>query len=401
MNKEKFKLYGDGINDDFPAIQELLDSEISEVYLPTPEKHYAISKTLKIHSGQTLRLGETTRIVLLPESSCYMLTNAEKDAHDITVVGGIWDYDNKNQAPNPAKANPTFWERTHADGNFDKEVNYDTLGYLGCIMSFDHVERFSIHDLTLKNPITFCLRMAYMKYFTVENIRFDQNLGNPSAENMDGVHVDGGCHYGSIRNVQGTCYDDIVALNANDCYDGPITNIEVDGVFGKDSLRGVRVLSTSSLVTAISISNVFGTFYQNCIGLTFFYPKIGRRGKMGHISISNVYGENAPRRPEYKKDGPYTMPFVWIDGELDIESVTIDKVYRDEKLGDINTIGIWEGANIRNLSISNVACKNETGAPLSLIKNEGHIDKLYLYNLDSGKDNILENNGTINAIIEK
>ena len=122
---------------------------------------------------------------------------------------------------------------------------------------------------------------------------------------------------------------------------------------------------------------------------------------MGHISISNVYGENAPRRPEYKKDGPYTMPFVWIDGELDIESVTIDKVYRDEKLGDINTIGIWEGANIRNLSISNVACKNETGAPLSLIKNEGHIDKLYLYNLDSGKDNILENNGTINAIIEK
>ena len=396
----KFTLYGDGINDDYLAIQELLDSGISEVYLPPPKKNYAISKTLKIHSGQTLRLGETTLIVLLPESSCLMLSNAEKDAHDISVIGGIWDYDNINQAPNPAKAEPDFWERTHADGNFDKEINYVNLGYMGCIMAFDHIERFSIHDLTLKNPVTFCLRMAHMKYFNVENIRFDQNLGNPTAENMDGVHIDGECHYGSIRNVQGTCYDDIVAINANDCYDGPVTNIEVDGVFGKDSLRGVRILSTGSLVNSISVSNVFGTFYQNCIGLTFFYPKLDRRGKMGNISISNVYGENAPRRPEYNKNGPYTMPFIWIEGHLDIESVTIDKIYRHEKLGDINTIGIWEGANVKNLSVSNVVFKNETGKPLSLIKNEGHIDRLYLYNLDSGKDCVLENKGTVNKIIE-
>jgi len=399
MNIEKFKLYGDGINDDFPAIQELLDSGKSEVYLPVPEKNYAISNTLKIHSGQTLRLGETTKIVLMPESSCVMLTNAEKNAHDISVIGGIWDYDNKNQAPNPAKSVPGFWNRTHADGDFDKEVNYDTLGYLGCIMSFDHVERFSIHDLTLKNPVTFCLRMAYMKYFTVENIRFDQNFGNPTAENMDGVHIDGGCHYGSIRNVQGTCYDDIIAINANDCYDGPISNIEVDCVFGNDSLRGVRILSTSSLVTGISVSNIFGTFYQNCIGLTFFYPKLGRRGKMGHISISNVYGENAPRRPEYKKGDTYTLSFIWIDGELDIENVTIDKVYRNEKIGEIPTIGIWEGAAIKNLSISNVSFKNEIGKPLPLIKNEGNIEKLYLYNIDSGKDELLENLGTINEVI--
>ena len=400
MKKEKYKLYGNGINDDYPAIQELLDSRISEVYLPAPKKHYVISKTLKIHSGQTLRLGETTQIVLLPKSSCLMLTNAEKDAHDISIIGGIWDYDNINQAPNPARAVPGFWHKTHADGDFDKVVNYDTLGYLGCIMSFDHVERFSIHDLTLKNPVTFCLRMAYIKYFTVENIRFDQNLGNPTAENMDGIHIDGGCHYGSIKNVQGTCYDDIVALNANDCYDGPITNIEVDGVFGTDSLRGVRVLSTSSLVTAISISNVFGTFYQNCIGLTFFYPKTGRRGKMGNISISNIYGENAKRRPEYMKNNSYTMPFIWIDGELDIESVTIDKVYRDEKIGDINTIGIWKGAKVKNLSISNVSFTNQTGKPLPLIKNEGCIDKLYLHNLQCEKDDVLENNGSINEIIK-
>ena len=77
---------------------------------------------------------------------------------------------------------------------------------------------------------------------------------------MDGIHLDSGCRYGSIRNVRGTCYDDIVALNANDCYDGPIQDIEIDGVFGANSLRGVRLLSTSSLVSGISISNIYGTF---------------------------------------------------------------------------------------------------------------------------------------------
>ena len=32
--------------------------------------------------------------------------------------------------------------------------------------------------------------------------------------------------------------------------------------------------------------------------------------------------------------------------------------------------------------------------------NEGVIDKLYLHNVDSGKDNFIENNGVINAIKE-
>jgi hypothetical protein len=32
--------------------------------------------------------------------------------------------------------------------------------------------------------------------------------------------------------------------------------------------------------------------------------------------------------------------------------------------------------------------------------NEGVIDKLYLHNVDSGKDNFIENNGVINTIKE-
>ena len=33
-----YTLYGDGIHDDYPAIQELIDSGVCEVALPVPKK---------------------------------------------------------------------------------------------------------------------------------------------------------------------------------------------------------------------------------------------------------------------------------------------------------------------------------------------------------------------------
>ncbi len=396
------RLYGNGVQDDTAAIQELLDSGLSHIALPTPEKHYCISKTLKIHSGQTLSLGETTVIRLLPGSDCPMLTNAEKDAHDITVTGGIWDYDNLNQRPNPLRVDPTWWKTTsHFDGNYDKVVDYDLLGYMGVIMTFDHMTRFSIHDLTLKNPVTYCLRIAYTTYFTVENIRFDQNLGNPTAENMDGIHLDGGCRFGCIRNVQGTCYDDVVALNANDCWDGTIEDIQIDGVFGKDSLRGVRLLSVKDPVSRISISNVFGTFYQNAVAISFFYPKNGQRGTISQVSIRNIFAENAPRRPEYMKTGPYRFSQIWIDGALDIDCLTVSDVYRKETIGQVETVKVLPGAKIRTLSLSNILHRNETGVPIPLMTNKGEIERLYLYNVDPGEDQLLNNEGTIGKLVEQ
>lgn len=398
-----YTLYADGVHDDAPAIQEMLDSGISEVALPAPKVNYAIGKTLKIHSNQTLRLPETATVRLLPGSSCLMLTNAERDSHDIVVVGGIWDYDNVNQAPNPLKADYAgVVAKSHLNGDPDMVVTHDSIGHLGCLMSFSHVTRFSIRNLTFKNPVTFCLRMAYMTYFTVENIRFDENLGNPTAENMDGIHIDGGCRFGSVRNVQGTCYDDIVALNADDCYDGPISDIEIDGVFGENSLRGVRLLSIKSPVSRISISNVFGTYYQNAVGLTYFFPRSGTRGKMSQISLRNIFGSNAPRRPEYGKgdNSYYFFQYVWVDGDLDVDSLTVDGLYRDEKIANVESFKVCKGAKIGRLSLMNVGCKNNTPNKYAFLVNEGEIDKLYMYNVDADGALLIDNQGIINKITE-
>lgn len=398
-------LYGDGIHDDAPAIQAMLDSGASAVQLPVPQKEYCIGTTLYIHSGQTLTLPETTVIRLLPCSSCFMLRNATQNDHDICVSGGIWDYDNVRQAGNPVITGRRKVKNrpTHRDGNPDTVVTYlpDGADYTGVIMRFFGVTRLSIHGITFKDPVTYCLQIAYAKYFTVENVRFDQNLGNPTAENMDGVHIDGGCRFGSIRNVQGTCYDDVVALNADDGCDGPIEDITVDGVYGENSLRGVRLLSIKSDVARITVQRVYGTFYQNCVGLTYFYPRSGVRGKMSHIVLRDLFGENAPRKPQYRKGKKYAFSFVWIDGDLDIDRLSIENLMRRERVAVVETLKVCQNCRIGTLSVRNAEQRNETGTPFPMITVEGEIGKLYLSNVDAGSDTLLENRGSIGKLIEE
>lgn len=72
-------IVGDGIHDDTDGIQAILDQRTSTVYLAPPPKCYLISRTLKLHSRQTLRLDRFTVIRLAPKSDCLMLANDEQN----------------------------------------------------------------------------------------------------------------------------------------------------------------------------------------------------------------------------------------------------------------------------------------------------------------------------------
>ena len=98
-----YQLYGNGVNDDYPAIQEMLDSGVCEVVLPAPEKYYVISKTLKIHGNQTLVLPKFATIRLTDGADCEMIENADFSvlSENIRIDGGIWDMNHSNQSPNP------------------------------------------------------------------------------------------------------------------------------------------------------------------------------------------------------------------------------------------------------------------------------------------------------------
>ena len=82
--------------------------------------------------------------------------------------------------------------------------------------------------------------------------------------------MNGNCNYGLIQNLKGACYDDLVALNADEGSRGPITNIRINGIFAENCHSAVRLLTVDNPVEHIHISDIFGTFYTYCIGITKF-----------------------------------------------------------------------------------------------------------------------------------
>ena len=71
----QYTLYGDGIHDDQPAIQEMLDSGSCEVALPAPAVRYLIKRPLTIPSHCKLKLPRFAEIRLADGANCFMLQN--------------------------------------------------------------------------------------------------------------------------------------------------------------------------------------------------------------------------------------------------------------------------------------------------------------------------------------
>lgn len=208
---------------------------------------------------------------------------------------------------------------------------------------------------------------------------------------MDGVHFNGNCHFGSIRNLKGACYDDLVALNAHEGSRGPITNIEIDGLFAERCHSAVRLLTVNDDIENIHISNVYGTYYQYCIGLTKFYPG-ETTGKFDGISIDHIYASKASREGLYPIKTNWVIPFIWLQDDTRIKNLTITDVYRKEYEIPIETIHIGENTVIENLILDNIVVENHTGETMPMIVNNGHVNRLVATNMRvDGKEFVYEN----------
>jgi len=357
------RLYGDGIHDDYPAIQELIDSGKREISLPLPEKFYLISKALELPSNFKLVLPRFALIRLADNANCvmvknktitrenYVLNNSIMDfceiytddykCENIEIMGGIWDFNNKNQIPNPIQT-------LHAPN-----------GYSGFGMLFYNVRGLTIRSLTLKDPVNFAVTLDTVSYFTVDDIQFDYNYGNPTATNMDGIHLNGNCHYGRITNLKGSCYDDVVAINADEGSNGPISNISVDGIFSEDSHSAVRLLTVTQPVENINITNVYGSYYQYCVGLTKYYPG-ETTGFFDNITISNVYASKAERYAIYQKGNSPAYPFIFVQDETVTKNLYIKNLHRKEKINTVETLFVGKTAVVDNLVMENITCDNLT-----------------------------------------
>lgn len=299
------------------------------------------------------------------ELSC----DEEDVCHDFEIEGGIWNFNNLNQKENP------IWTRKFYGGD-----------YQGYGMFFYNVKNFRISNLTLKDPVNYAVDIANASHFTVENITFDFNDGNPIASNMDGIHIDGNCHFGVIRNLRGACYDDLVALNAHEGLSGDITNIQIDGIFAKGCHSAVRLLTVVNKIENVSISNVYGTYYQYCIGFTKHYRKPESTGYFSGITLDNIHASKSKRLPIQEAHMGdwinFHYPFIWIQGQCHIKNLVISNLYRHEYENSIDTFRIDNGTVIDSLTIRNMVLENDMDCDIRHFVNDGLIKKLYLEGME-------------------
>lgn len=358
--KMKYTLYGDGLHDDQPAIQQMLDSGVCEVTLPPPQKCYVIGKTLKIHGGQCLRLPAFALIRLADGADCSMVEDDDFSAwkENICIEGGIWDMNHANQSPNPyhfaGKDGKKFFEKGAEVGWNPSESTVLPAIYTGFCMRFCRVRGLRVENIVLRNPVTYGMQVAYCEDFTFRAIRFDYTEGSPKLWNMDGIHIEGHCKNGLVSDLKGACHDDLVAITADDGLYGPIENIVVDGLFAEHCHSAVRLLSHGLPVKNVTIRNVFGSFYTYCVGLTKYHAG-ETRGVMKNICIENVSAA-ASKGTEDVWGGNF--PFIWVEKGLDVEDLRISRVVREEKTYPTPMLKIDEGASVKGLWLSDLHQKS-------------------------------------------
>lgn len=376
------QLIGDSIHDDTDALQSMIDNGNGELLLPMPAVCYRISRPLVLPSCFRLALPRYAEVKLDDGSDCVMLTNRREEtpSRQIEVSGGIWNFHNKGQTENPLLTK--------------QEHQTDYMGYG---FFFYRVSGLKLSDMTLKDPVTFAVTLDTVSYFTVEDITFDYNHGNPAPVNMDGIHLNGNCHYGTLRNLKGTCYDDLVALNADEGSDGPITHIEIDGIFSEGCHSAVRLLTVKNRVENIHIRNVHGTYYQYCIGLTKYYEG-ETTGWFDAIVLEQIFASKAVRHSLYQKDGSYVYPLIYVEGGSRVKSLIIRGVFRQEFNIPVETVHIGSNTVVRLLSIDTLSVENHTGAHMPVIVNHGEVNRAFIGQIDGFGEEILQNEGVIRQL---
>lgn len=386
-------LCGDGVQDDTQAIQALLDTRTSNVYLPPPKRHYVLSKTLRIHSNQSLALDRYTLIRLADKSDCAMITNDDhgKGNENIAITGGVWDMNNMGQPPNPL-----------VTGTLKGTDRYDPNVWNRLVTMFlNNIQGLTLRYLTMKAPVVNSITGGNLSDFLIEDITIDHKAGNPMNHTFDCININGNSRRGIFRNIRAlSAFDDVVSLMpqmwpCGHFADGPIEDILIDGVFLKKSLMGVRLYSAgeNSILRRIHVTNVFGTCYQYAVGITN-----GGRGIIDGISIENIYCSKIPWDPANGKAFHAYMPMIRIQSGLRLGSVVLRNLHRDETNLAIPEIEVEAGAVVESLVIDHVRMRNNTDSPLTLLVNDGEIKSLSMRDvqLKSGSGGaLLVNRGTI------
>ncbi len=369
---EKLALVSDGMADATEAIQEMLD-KCGDVYIPSG--NYKITHPLIIHNNTRLVLAPDAHLKVADHANCSLIDNdglyTRERNHDITVIGGIWDGNHVNQERRELRP----------DEQFSEEV-YIRNELLVVMMRFVHIDRLTMQDMVLKNPICYGVHIADAVDFTVENIHLDYEL---TRYNMDGVHIQGPARFGKIRNINGAANDDQVALCTegtarSEITKGDIEDVVIDGVYSENGYTGVRLLSCGSTLRNVHISNVCGSFRFYAVSFTHHYPIYeDTKVLLENIHVSDLYvSKSDANYPSEFRPAVENGPLIWFERGVNCRNVVLENIFRREvcDFTKAPTIALDAGVTVDGMRIRNVMQTFPHGNVQEAIRNQAEVRNL-------------------------
>ena len=344
---KKTKIYGDGLHDDTLGIQQLLDKKGK---VTIGDGVYLIKKPLIIHDDTYLCLSKNAVMYLADGANCSLIDNdglyTRKTNRNITVEGGVWfgNHDKQQRESIPDENVPCDYEK------------YVENSLIVLMLRFVHVENLTVKNVTFKDPTSFAIHIADVKYFTVENVYLDYDLKKP---NMDGVHLQGPARFGRIKNVYGNANDDHIALCANgtarsEVTRGIIEDVDIDGVYCDNGYTGVRLLSRGDAVRNIRIKNIHGKFRYFAVSFTHHYPlRDDMPVSFENVHVSDLFVSKNQEEPYISfRDGA----LIYFEYGVNCKNVKIENVYcAEEDSKNLPMVKIGESVNLDNVTFTNVA----------------------------------------------
>ena len=256
-----FGALGDGMHDDFSALQRALDSGADIIDIP--QGIYCISDTLKVHSDTHIKADHGAKIVMKGGArrhrNDFLLTNADTVSGNVNIriTGGIWDGNNRSA------------ETAKPDDIFEKD------GYSGTVLNFSGVDGLSLGHMVIANSSTYYVRMNRIDNFEIEDISF---VSDRLGWNQDGLHFGGSVRHGKVKDIRALSYgqtnDDMIALNADDSIErienldlcrAAIEDITFENIYSENCHCIIRMLSVTAPIRNIRFKNVFGGYRNYAI----------------------------------------------------------------------------------------------------------------------------------------
>ena len=287
-----FGAKGDGVTNDYAAVQAALDSGEKDVLIP--KGTYIVDRTIRIPSHRHIHAVDARIVFVAGEkltAGGFLVSNAdvEDGNEDITIDGGTWD------------------------GGLGHEFNikgpdlYAIDSPSGACVNFVTVKDLKLLNMTIANPIAFYIRLCRVRGFEIRNIGFDSYRPGP---NQDGIHFAGYCRNGLVENVRalvkGQTNDDMIAFNADDdtlrhenrglaC--GPIENIVCKNIYAEDCHTALRFASVVSPIRNIRIEDLYAGCRCNGINMdagrycrTPLFREENAPGGVGNVSDVCITG---------------------------------------------------------------------------------------------------------------